>query len=310
VEIGVGLPVSGAWATPQNMRRIATRAEELGYASLWTFQRLLHPIEGDWGPVYHAVHDPVTALAFVAGITTRIRLGIAVVNLPFYAPIVLAKALTTLDIVSAGRLDVGLGLGWAREEFQAAGVAYERRGARAEEFVACLKSIWTEPEVEFAGEFYELPRCRVEPKPVQQPHPPLLLGGGADRALRRAGRIADGWISSSRADLATIGESIEIVRAAAREAGRDAGALRFVVRGVVQVGPEQAGGRRPLHGSVEQILADLAALQDQGVTEVFLDANYDPRIVGPDAEPSAALDRAERLLLDFAPNEMKPVSRR
>ncbi|MDQ6876001.1 MAG: TIGR03619 family F420-dependent LLM class oxidoreductase [Actinomycetota bacterium] len=292
------------------MRRIATRAEELGYASLWTFQRLLHPVDGDWGPVYHEVHDPVTALAFVAGITTRIRLGIAVVNLPFYAPIVLAKALTTLDIVSAGRLDVGLGLGWAREEFQATGVPYERRGSRAEEFVDCLKSIWTEPEVEFAGEFYEVPRCRVEPKPVQQPHPPLLLGGGADRALRRAGRIADGWISSSRADLATIGVSIEVVRAAARDAGRDAGALRFVVRGVVQVGPAQAEGRRPLHGSVEQIRADLAALQDQGVTEVFLDANYDPRIVGPDAEPIAALDCAERLLLDFAPSEKKSVSRR
>lgn len=301
MELGVGLPVSGAWATPQNMRRIATRAEELGYASLWTFQRLLHPVEGDWGPVYHEVHDPVTALAFVAGLTTRIRLGIAVVNLPFYAPIVLAKALTTVDTVSAGRLDVGLGLGWAREEFQAAGVPFEHRGRRAEEFIACLKTIWTAGEVSFAGEFYDVPRCRVEPKPVQQPHPPLLVGGGAEPALRRAGRIAGGWISSSRADLSTIDSSIAVVRAAARDAGRDAGALRFVVRGVVQVGPEQAAGRRPLHGSVEQIKADLAALQDQGVTEVFLDANYDPLIVGPDAEPAAAVGRAEQLLLDFAP---------
>ena len=121
-QLGVGLPVSGAWATPENMVHVATRAEELGYTSLWSFQRLLHPVDEDWGAVYHGVVDPVTALAFVAGCTSRIRLGLAVVNLPFYSPIVLSKALTTVDIVSKGRLDVGLGLGWAR-----AGVRRRRR---------------------------------------------------------------------------------------------------------------------------------------------------------------------------------------
>lgn len=301
MQLGVGLPASGAWATPENMRRIATRAEELGFASVWTFQRLLHPVDAEWGPVYHAVHDPVTALSFVAGTTSRIRLGLAVVNLPFYPPVLLAKALTTLDIVSDGRLDAGLGLGWSREEFQAVGVPYEQRGRRGEEFVACLKAIWTQPEVEFHGSFYDVPRCRVDPKPVQRPHPPILLGGTADRALRRAGRIADGWISSSRADLSRIGESIALVRSSAQQAGRDPAALRFIVRGVTLVRAEGAEDRKPLQGTVAQIKDDLAAVEGQGVTEVFLDLNFDPLVVGSGTDPAQAMQHAEKVLSSFAP---------
>jgi len=301
MRLGVGLPVSGPWATPQNMRRVAIRAEELGYASLWSFQRLLHPVDEDWGPMYQGVVDPVTALAYVAGMTSRIRLGLAVVNLPFYSPIVLSKALTTVDIMSNGRLDVGLGLGWAPQEFEAVGVSAARRGARGEEFVACLKEIWTEPEVEFHGEFYDVPLCRVEPKPVQRPHPPLLMGGMADVALRRIGRIADGWISSSRADLTTIGSSIDVVRSAAVEAGRDPEALRFVVRGVVQLTDHVHEQRTPLQGTADQIRDDLGHLADQGVTEVFLDLNWDPQTVSADVDPATALGNAERVLTAFAP---------
>ena len=301
MDVGTGLPLAGPWATPDNMRRVATLAEDLGYASLWTFQRLLHPLDEEWGSSYHAVHDPVTALAFVAGSTSRIRLGLAIVNAPYYAPLVLAKALTTLDIVSAGRLDVGIGLGWAPQEFAAVGVSRERRGARGEEFVACLRAIWTESEVEFAGEFYQVPPCRVEPKPRQQPHPPLLLGGTADVALRRAGRTADGWISSSRTDLSTIGDSITLVRSAAEEAGRPVDTLRFVVRGVVLYGPELGPDRKPLQGNAAQIKDDLARLADVGVTEVFLDLNYDPSMVADDVDPTWAQDRADEVLTALAP---------
>lgn len=301
MDLGFGLPVSGPWATPQNMRRIATRAEELGYASLWSFQRLLHPVDDDWGPMYHAVHDPITALSYVAGLTSRIRLGVAIVNLPFYAPIVLAKALTTLDIISGGRLDAGLGLGWAQLEFTAAGVPHDQRGARGEEFVSCLKAIWTDAEVEFTGSFYEVPRSRVEPKPMQAPHPPILLGGTAEGALRRAGRIGDGWISSSRADLSRIGESISVVKAAAQEAGRSPGALRFIVRGVALVRADGADGRKPLEGTVTQIKDDLVRIEEQGVTEVFLDLNFDPLVVAPGTDPVQAMQHAEKVLSSFAP---------
>jgi probable F420-dependent oxidoreductase len=301
-RVGVGLPIAGAWATPDNLRQVARRADELGYASLWTFQRLLHPIDEDWGPTYQAVLDPITALSHAAALTSRIRLGLAVVNLPWYSPIVLAKSLTTLDILSDGRLDVGLGLGWAPQEFAAVGVSSARRGARGEEFVACLKAIWTEPEAEFHGSFYDIPRARVEPKPTQQPHPPLLLGGTAGVALRRAGRIADGWISSSRTDLTTIGSSIDVVRSAAVEAGRDPATLRFVVRGVVRLRPEGAAAdRKPLQGTADQIRDDLAALGREGVTEVFLDLNYDPRIASGEWDAATGLEHAELLLTELAP---------
>ena len=302
--IGIGVPVSGAWATPANQLRLVRRAEELGYHSAWTFQRLLvpeRPGERAGMEVYRSVHDAVVPLAFVAGHTTRIRLGLSVLNIPFFSPALMAKQLATLDAVCGGRLDVGLGIGWMREEYAAVGAPYSRRGRRAEEFLAALRALWTQEVVEFHGEFYEIPRSRMEPKPVQRPHPPLLLGGAARPALERAGRLADGWASSSGADLRRIGESIAVVREAAVRAGRDPDALRFVCRGPLRVRPGGAAGRLPLTGSFDEVRKDLEVLSDQGVTEVFLDMNYDPQIGSPDADPDPALQRAETALDALAP---------
>ena len=137
---------------------------------------------------------------------------------------------------------------------------------------------------------------------MQSPYPPLLMGGGAEAALKRIGRIADGWISSSRTDLTTIGGSIGIVRASAEEAGRDAESLRFVVRGVVRLTDDPTSGeaRIPLQGAAAQIRADIAALEAQGVTEVFLDLNWDDSTVGA-ADPEAALANADAVLTQLAP---------
>jgi probable F420-dependent oxidoreductase len=216
MKIGFAVPVTGSWATPANQFRIAERAEELGYNSLWTLQRLLNPADSA-DETYRNVPDPLVTLAYLAGRTTRIRLGVAVVNLPFFSPALLAKQAATLDHVSDGRLDLGLGLGWMPEEFAAVGVPYERRGARADEFLRALRALWTEEISEFHGEFYDFPAVRMDPKPLQSPYPPLLLGGMSEPALRRAGRLADGWVSSSRADLARIGESIALVKTVAAE---------------------------------------------------------------------------------------------
>jgi probable F420-dependent oxidoreductase len=241
-------------------------------------------------------------LAYAAALTDRVRLGVAVLNAPFTTPLQLAKAATTLDEVSAGRLDLGLGVGWAQEEFDAVGVPMDRRGARLEEFLRCLVAIWTQDPVEFDGEFYRVPRSHVDPKPRHQPHPPVLLGGAAPAALRRVGRMADGWISASRADLRRIGEDIAIIRDAATRAGRDPDRLRIVCRGVVR-STERAepAGRRPLQGSAEQIREDLVALAGAGVTEVFLDPNFDPAVSGPGTDPRESLRLAMRLLETFAP---------
>jgi len=142
--IGIGVPVSGSWATPANQLRVVRRAEELGYHSAWTFQRLLVP---EWPgeragqEVYRSVHDAIVPLAFVAGHTTRIRLGLSVLNIPFFSPALMAKQLATLDAVCGGRLDVGLGIGWMREEYAAVGAPYRERGRRAEEFLAALRAL-------------------------------------------------------------------------------------------------------------------------------------------------------------------------
>jgi probable F420-dependent oxidoreductase len=305
MRIGFGAPVSGAWATPGNLASFAIQAETAGYASLWTFQRLIVPEGSAMEPVYHSVLDPLVALGYAAAVTSRIRLGVAVVNMPYLAPAYLAKQAATADVLSDGRLDLGLGLGWMPEEFAATGGVMAGRGARTAEYLEVMHRLWAGGVAAFSGEFSTLPAGRMAPVPVQRPGPPVLLGGTVPRALERAGRLADGWVTSSRTDLSRISEGVETVRDAAQQAGRDPAATRIVCRGVVRWGmpvtiPE-GGGRRLLSGSFDDIRADTAWLAEQGVTEVFYDLNWDPLVGAPDADPVGAVARAEEILDGLAP---------
>ena len=151
MQIGFGAPVAGAWATPSYLGSFAARAEALGYASLWSFQRLLVPEGSGLEPVYRSVLDPVVALGYVAARTSRIRLGVATICLPFVSPVVLAKQATTVDVLSGGRLDLGLGIGWMPEEFTATGASTARRGARTEEYLAVLRTLWAMRSARSAG---------------------------------------------------------------------------------------------------------------------------------------------------------------
>jgi probable F420-dependent oxidoreductase len=304
MRIGFGAPVAGAWATPLYLGSFAERAEALGYASLWSFQRLLVPEGSGMEPVYRSVLDPMVALGYLAARTSRIRLGVAVVNLPFVSPTVLAKQAATVDVLSGGRLDLGLGIGWMPEEFAATGASTARRGARTEEYLAVLRTLWADEVSSFGGEFYTIPAGRQDPRPVQRPGPPVLLGGMSRPAIERAGRIADGWITSSRADLSKISEAVGAIKEAAAAAGRDPGALRIVCRGVALAGEEAKGpdgGRRLLSGSFAQIREDAAWLGEQGVTELFYDLNWDPRVGSPSVAPDAAAERAGEILAGLAP---------
>jgi probable F420-dependent oxidoreductase len=305
MEIGFGAPVSGAWAAPEDLAGFAARAEAAGYVSLWTFQRLLVPEGSSMEPVYQSVLDPMVALGFAAAGTSRVRLGVALINMPFISPGYLAKQATTVDVLSHGRLDLGLGIGWMREEFELTGASMARRGARAEEYVAVLRTLWAEGVSRFDGEFYTVPPGRQEPKPVQRPGPPILLGGMSRAAMERAGRIADGWMTSSRADLSRISENIKVVRDAAAAAGRDPDKIRIICRGVVRAGTQarspDTGERLLLSGSYEQIRADTGWLGERGVTEVFYDLNWDPLVGSPDVTRAAATARAEEILTALAP---------
>lgn len=291
--IGLGAPVSGAWATPENLAGFTARAEELGYDSLWTFQRLLVGVADRLDTVYQSVLDPLLALTFAAAHTSRIRLGVALVNMPFVSPVYLAKQAATLDVLSGGRLDLGLGVGWSSTEFRATGADRARRGARAEEYVRVLRTLWTDDPAEFAGEFYTVPPSRMRPRPVQAGGPPILLGGVVRPALERAGRLAAGWLSRSAHDLDGIAADIAVVRAAAP----DPSAVRVVVRGVVRPGPRD--GR--LSGTYDDIRADTAWLAEQGVTELYYDLNWVPGIGDPDVPAEKATALATEIAEALAP---------
>ena len=305
MRIGFGAPVSGAWATPDSLGRFAALAETAGYGSLWAFQRLLVPEGSAMDPVYHSVLDPMVALGYAAAVTERIRLGVAVVNMPYLSPAYLAKQAASVDVLSAGRLDLGLGLGWMPEEFAITGATMAGRGARTAEYIDVLRRLWAGGVAEFRGEYYTIPAGRVAPVPVQRPGPPILLGGTAPRALRRAGELSDGWVTSSRADLTRIGDGIALVKEAAEEAGRDPATVRIVCRGVVRWGAPvtvpEGGGRLPLSGSFDDIRADTQRLAERGVTEIFYDLNWDPLVGAPDADPAGAAARAEEILEGLAP---------
>ncbi len=190
------------------------------------------------------------------------------------------------------------------EEFALTGASMQRRGARTAEYIRVLHALWGEQPAEFSGEFYTVPRGTMLPRPVQPGGPPILLGGTSPAALRRAGRIADGWVTSSRTDLAKISEGVEIVRQAAAAEGRDPSALRIICRGVIrwdEPSTDASGHRRLLSGGQDQIREDAAWLAGQGVTELFYDLNWDPLIGAPDANPDQAAERAAVILDALAP---------
>lgn len=299
MKIGIGLPVSGAWATPASVTRFAGLAETLGYHSVWTFQRLLVGRDQHLDPVYRSVLDPLIALAYAAATTSRVRLGVAVVNAPFAHPVPLAKQAGTLDVLSGGRLDLGLGTGWNEVEFAATGASPRHRGRQLEEYLAVLRTLFADEVSAFDGSFYTVPPGRMHPRPVQPGGPPVLLGGTAEPALRRAGRLSAGWISGSTASLAQITRGVTVVREEAERAGRDPAAVRIVCRGMLDL-----AGRlpdRPLSGDFDAIRAGTEILADSGVDEVFYDLNWESGIGSPDADPAAAVVRAEEILTTLAP---------
>jgi probable F420-dependent oxidoreductase len=303
MDIGFGAPVAGAWATPRNLTEFARRAERLGYRSLWTFQRLLVPEGSAMAPVYRSVLDPMVALGYAAAVTSSIRLGVAVVNHPFMSPLLLAKQAATVDVLSGGRLDLGIGIGWLPAEFAGSGASMAGRGARTEEYLAAMRSLWAGGGGGFTGAHYEIPAGHADPLPVQRPGPPVLLGGMSRPAMERAGRIADGWVTASSADLSKIAEAAKVVQDAAAGAGR--GPVRIVCRGVVRAGApvksSVTGDRVLLSGSYARIREDTAWLESCGVTEVFYDLNWDPLVGDPSVDEGRAVLRASEVLEALAP---------
>jgi probable F420-dependent oxidoreductase len=273
MRFGVALPQFGPYARDpavrDRIRDVAVAADRLGFDVVWTAEHLIfpatlrtpYPYGGGRAPfdVTDPILDVCSTLAYVAAVTSRVRLGTSVIVLPYHHPIALAKALATVDVLSNGRLLLGVAGGWLREEFDLLGVPFDERGVRTDEYLALLKRLWSEERVTFRGRFFALEDAAFFPKPLQRPHPPIWIGGDSPAALRRVARVGDGWMAVPRS-LAELETSIATIRRDAKAAGRDPHAI----------GVASSGGAR----SMQELLERLPALERLGVTIVNLPALF------------------------------------
>jgi len=284
MKIGFSLPNIGPIGTAEAVTKVAQRAEALGYSSLWTIERLLYPVnpqrpypgtpDGHLPEIYKQVLDPLDALTYAAALTKRIRLGTSVLDMPYHNPVVLARRLTTIDVLSNGRLSVGLGLGWSKDEMDATNADITKRGALADEFLPLLKAIWTTNPVEFHGKFFNVPKSYIDLKPVQKPHPPIYMGAFVPAALKRLAKHADGW-NPVFLPVPVMAEMFNTTKQMAKEAGRDPSAIAMVVHAGVDITEKPLGKDRPIFsGSLEQISDDVKASAKIGAQEVFFDPAF------------------------------------
>ena len=245
MDVGVTIPHTGRYASPEWVREYCTVAEQVGFDSLWAVDHLVMPhhtdsdytlgrkpakigddaVSGLLSPNY----EMMTTLTWIAAFTERVKLGTAVAVLPIRNPVHNARALATLDVYSGGRVVYGVGVGWLREEAEAMGMPWDRRGVRSEEHIALMRALWCADGdlVEFYGEFHDLPPMDPEPRPVQRPIP-ILIGGHSEIARQRAGRIGDGWIAAQMSP-GRVADHWPLVLESAERNGRDPASLRLFV---------------------------------------------------------------------------------
>ena len=271
MRVGVSLPTYGVTASPDTIRDTARMAEDLGFDSVWVPDHVM--IARDEPPKYNRIFESLSTLCWVAGLTERVRIGTAVIVLPQRNAVVLAKQLATLDQLSNGRLIVGIGPGWSQAEFANLDIPFERRGARTDEAIDVMRSLWATPDEPFAGETYRFENHSFAPGPVQPGGPPLWIGGGSDAALKRAARRGDGWHGPpGMADPARFAEAAARIRELAD--GRPV-ELTLMVRIADRTGdvpnPGHAGSGFTTYavgGSADEVTTHLSELERLGCSHV------------------------------------------
>jgi probable F420-dependent oxidoreductase len=274
MQLGLHALGIGPGAHREVIDAVAVAAEAEGFSTLWSGEHVVMvdrseshypysadgqiavPAEADW-------LDPLVGLSFVAAATRRIGLATGVLLVPEHNPLLLAKQAASLDTLSGGRLTLGVGIGWSREEFAALGVPFARRGVRTAEYVAAMRVLWREDVASFDGEFVAFESVRVNPKPFRRRQIPVVLGGNSDAALRRVAAWGDGWYGFNLAGVGAVRERLTVLRELCREQGRDVGALHLAVA---------LDGGEP---------NDVAALAELGIDELVL-------VEAPPEDPDAA----------------------
>jgi probable F420-dependent oxidoreductase len=274
-------------AGPEQLRTVAQRAEDLGYDHVWVSDHIILPKKVDSFYPYAAdgvatfkpdepYYEPLAALNFIAGCTQRIRLGTHVLIIPYRNPVLTAKILSTLDVLSGGRLILGAGVGWMEEEFKAMGLdTYKERGAVTDEYLQIYKELWTKEDASFDGKYYQISDTGFEPKPVQKPHPPIWIGGHSGPAVRRAAKYGDGWMPIGLRPPAIL-EPEELAGKIARlrkltvEAGRPEDAVSLTFSTGVVFNDAAGSSRAWMQGNPEQIASDLRQYQNLGVSNFII----------------------------------------
>ncbi|MGB7936796.1 MAG: TIGR03619 family F420-dependent LLM class oxidoreductase [Nitrososphaeraceae archaeon] len=283
MKVGVFLPQVGEYATKENILYIAKEAEKEGIDSLWVLDRLLWPMhpqtpyggspDGILPVEFQNVFDPLTVLTYVAGVTNRILLGTSIIDMLFESPVLLAKRIATLDILSDGRTIVGLGIGWSKDEYEVSGVPYKDKGTRADEFLQALKKIWTDEIVEFKGQFYNIPASKIGPKPLQKPHPPVLLGGFSPKTFSRIVNYANGWIGvAGFGPLEQLEQVINGLKENARKHDKDPSKIDICIGSYPNVLESSVASnetRSPMIGTIEQIGNDIEQIKAMGTNHLF-----------------------------------------
>ncbi|MET9344109.1 TIGR03619 family F420-dependent LLM class oxidoreductase [Nonomuraea sp. NPDC003804] len=280
--LGLAVPQLGVLADPRLSIEVAKAAEEMGYDSLWVGDRLLNPTrpttpypggDGTIPPQHRRCLDPLTVLTAVATATSRVRLGTSTLNAFWTPPVVLARSLTTIGLLSEGRLDVGLGIGWSADEYAATGIPWRGRGERLEETLDILDLVWGESDViRHEGRLWTIPESVIGSKPVQRPA--VLLGGFSPAALERIGRRGDGWLAAAL-PLPMLTRAWRGIQRHAESIGRDPAKLRLIVRVNPRITPEPVPDEQvPSRGTPEQIAGYLTEAVTTLDAEPLIDLHY------------------------------------
>lgn len=292
MKYGFYLPTRGESAEPEALTALVENAERLGFTSVMIADHIVFPVEIDSKypytlagnfPGHGDALEQLALMTFVAAKSERLRLVSSIMVIPHRNPILTAKMLATIDLLSNGRVTVGVGVGWLKEEFEALDAPdFHKRGAVSNEYIEIFKKLWTGEPVEHAGEFYQFNKVRCQPAPVQTPHPPIWVGGHSRAALRRAARYGDGWhpvganpaVPMTPQELAGL---IDQLKQFMDEEGRDFGKMTISFKAPLYDLNKRADReeRLPFTGSQDEIVEDVRTYQSLGVSELIFDFRSD-----------------------------------
>jgi probable F420-dependent oxidoreductase len=291
MEYGFYLPSGGPAAQPDNLASIAQQGDKLGFFCMVMPDHILQPNQVNSPYPYSLTGDilaagqsgdgewpeQVTTLAYLAGVTERIRLVTSVMIIPYRNPILTAKMLSTLDMLSKGRLILGAGVGWMEEEFELLNTEpFAERGAVTNEYLRAFIELWTNDNPKFEGKYVNFSDITFLPKPVQKPYPPIWIGGQSKPAIRRAAQIGDCWhpvgaIPAAPLEPEELAENLVLLHQYAEKAGRDPAAIQVSVKAPLYDAGDSSGPRRRFSGSPDEVRQDVQTYADVGVTHLIFD---------------------------------------